>query len=270
MIPQSSTLSIFQTSCDSFNILNCLYQTCCSLNEHNHCVVFLEPITRENSVQKEKIKNLIEKHFLDYINKKYLFLIEAAYTQDTIERFKKYPHLLKYDWFILLDSNHVYMPNYLNDIITKHIYKHKEEYDVLELQSNDNTLSAINVLSKNQIHSLIDSNKFKVQNTKAKHKIIADYYIPMRYNNNNPKFINDNLFCLAWLEEDPSSDIKSGYSFLYKKNNKVFNIQNECHGRIVKLDDNTIEIDWTINYQQVLHKYLVNENHVYVSNIDNV
>lgn len=260
-----STLSIFQTNCDSFNILNCLAQTCNSLNAQNHCVVFLEPITKDNSVQKEKIKSLIEKYYIDYINKQYLSVIESEHTVNQTDVFKKYPQLLKYDWFILLDSNHVYMPNYLTDIINKYVNKHKEQYEILNIQSNNSISSDVQLLSKKHIHSIIDRNQIQSQQVIKKHIITTDCYLSAKSQNDYPYFVNDDTFCLAWLEEEPESTIQSGYSFIYKKNYKVFNIKNECHGLISRIDSGTIEITWIINSQQILHKYIANQNNIYMS-----
>lgn len=253
MMQPHSTLSILKINKKSFNVLNILSNTCTSLDERNHCAIFLD--SKNLNGFKHQIESLIKKYFSEYIKNNQLFIFNLDNDCSPTECIKQNPVLIKYDWFIILDIDNIYLPNYLRNI-NRDINLYKDRYHKLKINNISKDNNDLKILSNEVVHSMIDNNP-SVQKIYEDHEIIAEYYLK---NVQEKQFIDETNFALVWMNEKESSRLNSGYSFWYKRNDKVFNISNECAGIVKNITEKSIEIIWTLDEINILHQYLLNNS----------
>jgi hypothetical protein len=271
MTQQYSTLSILISDCRSFNIINCLQSAVSALDENNHCLVVLSCSGSRCISTQEKINQVINKTYINNLNNKTLTIIVdnnlSLFKSSNLELYKKYPNLLKYDWFVEINTKVTYVSNFLSNIIST-IGKHTGVKKITVDNHNANH-SAISIYRKDLLVQLLNTKNIAALSIPDSYKTSSDFILQTSDSSQTTSvdsaYIDDPNFTLFWIEEDEGSVLRNGYCFLYKKNNKIFNINNECHGILNHIFDNSITINWFLPNDTTLKKtyYQKNQNSFY-------
>lgn len=255
MTQQYSTLSVIKTTCTSFGVINTVQSISNHLDENNHCVVVLITNHTKNVPTQEKIVQALNKHFVSHINNGYLKIIisnDLSSNLFNIDLYNKYPNLLKYNWIIHIDPNTTYLNNLLADVICE-INKYQTKFKVVSIKNSKDATSSIVAYNKETIVNQLNTKNITTQSLNS-HEIILEslFNTNIDKHTSDKVYLDDTNFMLFWIEENEKAKLKSGYCFLYKKNNKIFNINNECHGVLSHFFDNSITITWFTSHNEVI------------------
>ena len=220
-----------------------------------HICVYVE---KHDTDRANIIKNIISNQYADFLDNRKI-TIDIIYEDIDMVDICKNPINLRYNLFIPIDVNNFYNNNYLENIIKQ--FK-ESDIDILQLdalQTIDSSGYGLdnNVVGKNLIFNkavlekvktkyanmLYESLDVKIKNIKT--NTYLSYFVGLKQ-----KYVFvENSFKLLYLNEKPNSDylLNSSYVFLYNKNNKAFNIDNNTYGIIKKNEDQLIVVDWYIN-----------------------
>jgi hypothetical protein len=229
-----------------------------SYAEINYIInVFIE------SKEEEHVYKKILKGFINPSNIRVNFFIKSiANIQDHLIGFANIEHQ-KYNTFLHIEGSAIYLPEYINYIISQ--YNH--ESDIVEIKFennlNNNTSNTYNYILNNKALDILIKNKqyfvdngwlsiINQNNLKTKSIRDTDYsysYIskeieakPKEHQSDNQKYLmmEDDFFALCMFEHN----FWSSYIYMNKRNHRMYNILNDDHGAFEIQDDKNIKIKW--------------------------
>ena len=229
-----------------------------------YCVIFFDTNTNliHNQVH-QKILFLIKNNFIDYINNKQLIIIQQP-LEHTIPTLLKNNALNYYDLYLPIDINNIYFQHYatnidkylkfnqLDDIKVQAIYgidinnNFKNYPSIINIAFTKKSLKNI-LIKPEQIYTTNDVLSYSLENKNIKHNVI------------------DPDFNLVWLEEQENNTLVSSYVFVYKKQNKVFNIKNNTHGILNSISDKELKINWFVNACYKEYVYELNDTNIFIN-----
>ena len=262
MTPISSTLLIFSIQAQSLDCVHTLNQICNVLSDNINCVVVIP----QNMKFTQHIKTLIDKYFVNHINKQQLSILYQDIDSHNLScLISNIPAIFKYDWIVTLPETYVYLPNSLVDIINN-----VDTYDkniITNIVSYGDQPDPIRIINQILIRQTANQSSGHIQ--KLDHRnILSNALIFTNQTYHEYTLLNHDKFAVIYFVE--TKNLLSGYSIIYKKNFKVFNVENECGGKITHMDDKKIVIVWNIGTNEICHTYIKDNNIFKAISIDYV
>lgn len=186
-------------------------------------------------------------------------------------------YLNKYNYFVFLPDNIVFHNGLLQNLLSMKL----SDDTVYEIIPADN-LTRIFVLNKpSMIESLQKISNFSditnINQSKTQKIQSKDFFILSnieRHHNNilTPQeslYIDKELFTLVYFMEEDTT-ILSSYCYINKRNNKIYNINNDFIGIVTEKTESIIRINWSTTQENHDHVYnldIKNDNFLYYKNI---
>lgn len=169
---------------------------------------------------------------------------------DYTENFKPIleSYLHKYDKFLVWNSS-LLMTNSI-----------KPNLSDSNIAAKNNPNSGILILDRSQVIELI-RNSFSIeylfdQCNNIKSNRITEYLIDQTklINNKETDIFYENEHCLFCVLDNKKM-LKKSVAYMNKNNNKIFNVNNNIFGTIVRYDDLNLVVEWKINDESQIYTY---------------
>jgi len=210
----------------------------------------------------QKLIHLIKDHFIDYINHKKLLIIENINHFDITNVIKNYG-LLGYNFYFPIECQNIYLHNYSKNIID---FLQSNHYDATNVKSIYGIDINNNFISHPPHENIVYTKQAIINSIRSTtNNYTSQEYMPYVYTTSNKYNIIDQNFNLVWIEEQSNNPLQNSYIFVYKKNNKVFNITNNIHGLVEDITETKMVLNWNIDQVYKKYTYELNENNIFIN-----
>lgn len=238
------------------------------LSQAQHVCLFLHKNNMYYDIY-NKIKDSIHKQYPGFIKEKQLIIQEYEDdTQSTSDLVMTNSLLMTFEKYVLLNPKNYYTSTFI-DFIETNIDVTESICQISPNQCIDHKLRlCVNkcvsdiIVSKTYLMDHVNENFYKKPNINIKK---TSAVIPFENHGESFDLCKQPSFVLAYLQETKDSKLTDSYCFIYRRNDRVMNIDNEITGDLFAIDEEQLIIIWNFeDEEKVQCVYKLDSESVYL------